>query len=82
MKHHTKIYMQAFGYSEGDYIPSEISGTPAVDIHHILPRGRGGKDTKENLMALNREEHDLAEDKTYSQEYLQYIHNKFMEQNI
>lgn len=79
MKNHTKVYMKAFGYDIGDYIPSEISGTPAVDIHHILPRGRGGKDIKENLIALNRDEHNLAEDKTYSQEYLQDIHNKFME---
>ena len=74
--------MQAFGYSEGDYIPSEISGLPCTDVHHILPRGRGGKDNIENLVGLTRDEHDLAENKTYSQEYLQDIHNKFMENNL
>lgn len=63
MKQHTKIYLDAFGYSEGDYIPCESCGGQATDIHHIESRGMGGsntKDTPENLMALCRTCHDMA----------------------
>lgn len=42
MRHYVKVYMDYFGYSEGDFIPSELSGLPAVDIHHIEARGMGG----------------------------------------
>ena len=62
MKKHTKIYLEAFGLDEGDYIPCEITGAPANDIHHIESRGMGGdpkgnKDRIENLMAVTRESH-------------------------
>jgi len=57
MRKHTKIYMEAIGYTDTDFIPSEISGQRAVDIHHIVSRGKGGEDIIENLMALTREEH-------------------------
>ncbi len=81
MKPHTKIYLDYFGYYEGDFIPSEVSGKPAVDIHHIIPKGRGGKDEIGNLIALTRDEHDRA-DYQYtpylSQDYLQMKHNKFL----
>ena len=53
MKKHTKIYFDAFGYDETDFIPSEISGAKAVDIHHIFDRSN----RIENLMAVTRQEH-------------------------
>jgi len=59
MQKHTKLYFQFFGYGEQDFIPSEISGTKAVDIHHIFGRGKD-HDIIENLIALNREEHQAA----------------------
>ena len=40
MKKHTKIYMEAIGYTDTDFIPSEISAQIAVDIHHIVSRGK------------------------------------------
>lgn len=79
MKKHVKIYMEYFGYVEQDFIPSELSGSQAVDIHHILPKGRGGKDEIGNLIALTREEHDQAHDRELSEEYLFEKHNQFIQ---
>jgi hypothetical protein len=33
-----------------------------IDPHHILPRGRGGADTLENLVSLCRAHHDWVHD--------------------
>ena len=66
MKKHTKIYLKAFGYDLADpnqFIPSELGGRKAVDIHHIISRGKGGEDRIENLIALTRMEHDVYGDK-------------------
>jgi hypothetical protein len=35
---------------------------PANDLHHLLPKGRGGKNTVCNLMHLCREHHRIAHD--------------------
>ena len=63
MKKHTKIYFKALGYNLNDFIACEISGQPAIDIHHLISRGRGGTDRIENLMALTRELHIKLGDK-------------------
>lgn len=76
-KEYIKTYLNYFGYSEGDYIPSEISGSPAVDIHHIEHNGTR-KHNIENLIALTREEHIKAHNYELKKEYLKKIHNKFM----
>lgn len=70
MKNHTKIYMTAFDYVLDDFIPSELSQQKAVDIHHILGRGKGGEDRIENLIALTRDEHIKYGDK---KEYMVYL---------
>lgn len=86
MKKHTKIYFDYFGI---DYDPvsgwhncvSEISGLPAIDIHHIEARGMGGSkkaDRIDNLMALTRDEHEKYGDKTEYKEYLQEIHDDYI----
>ena len=57
MKNHTKVYMKFFGYDTSDFIPCELCGNRAADIHHIDSRKMGGtkgKDVIENLMALCR----------------------------
>lgn len=64
MRNHTKVYLRAFGFTTADFIPCEVCGLKAVDIHHIHPRGMGGsksKDVPENLMALCRHCHNRAE---------------------
>ena len=65
MKAHTKLYLDYFGYDSSDFIPCEICGQKAVDIHHIESRGMGGtkkKDVIENLQALCRQHHIMYGD--------------------
>lgn len=76
--------MAHFGYSPGDFIPSELSGKQAVDINHIDCRGMGGnpsgdKDRIENLMALTREEHEQFGDKQKFKAVLMQAHRQFMQ---
>lgn len=76
--------MDFFGYSTGDFIPSELSGNPAVDINHIDARGMGGtkeKDSIVNLMAMTREEHIYYGDKKQYKEFLREKHFEFMLKN-
>ena len=83
LKQHIKIYLDAFGYDETDYIPSEIGGK-AVDIHHIVSRGMGGtkeKDRIENLMALTREQHLKYGDKKIYMKMLLTTHWCFLERH-
>ena len=57
MRKHTKIYLDHYGYDETDFIPCEMCGAIAVDIHHIEAKGMGGSKTKdyiENLIAVCR----------------------------
>ena len=62
-----------------DFIPCEVCGSRAVDIHHIENRGSGGslsKDRIENLMAVCRPchlEHGDVPDKV---EWLKRIHKQ------
>lgn len=84
MKNHTKIYMKFFGYDVSDFIPCELCGAKAVDLHHIECRGMGGskdKDHPANLMALCREDHERYGDKAQYMDFLQLMHRKFMLKN-
>lgn len=77
MQPHVKIYMKHFDYGEQDFIPCEVCGRKAVDIHHILGRGKD-KDVISNLMGLCRKCHTMAHDEKLSKSDLQYIHNSFL----
>ena len=84
MINHKKIYCNYFGYDVGDTIKCEVclydlhlpfsektKVRVAVDIHHIIPRSKGGSnrirgskyplDYPENLIALCRECHEEVE---------------------
>ena len=77
MKKHTRVYLNYFGYGADSFIPCEVCGNRAVDIHHIECRGMGGSDEKdkiENLMALCREDHIKYGDKKQHIEFLITIH--------
>ena len=76
MQKYKRVYLSYFNYGEQDYVPSEYSGLPAEDIHHLTFRSQGGKDEVENLMALTREEHDRAHSDREFNERLKKIHLK------
>ena len=78
MKKHTKVYLDHFGYDKSDFIPCEVCGAQAVDIHHIEARGMGGSkhaDVIENLMALCRKHHEMYGDRKQWKEWLQKLHD-------
>lgn len=73
--------MDYFQFTEACFIPCEICGSTAVDIHHIEPRGMGGskdKDTIENLMAVCRRCHEDYGDKKQFKQWLKDIHTAIM----
>ena len=77
MQKYTKVYLIFFGYDTSDFIPCEICGCEANDIHHINARGMGGsklKDFIENLMALCRACHDKYGDKVQYKIFLTEVH--------
>ena len=85
MKKHTMTYFNHFGYDISDFIPCEVCGKTAVDIHHIEARGIGGSkeaDNIENLMALCREDHLKYGDKKQYKEFLKNKHQEKLKQTI
>jgi len=79
MQKHTQIYLQGMGYKKTDFIPCEVCGSQAVDIHHIEARGMGGSkraDVIDNLMGLCRKCHIEYGDKKQYKEFLKDIHAK------
>lgn len=76
-----KIYLKSLGYNLSDFICCELTGEPAVDIHHIVGRGRGGQDRIENLMALTRKEHISKGDKKQFMVMLLIRHRDFLDLN-
>lgn len=83
MKRHVEIYMSALGYCIDDMIPCELRGIRANDIHHIDARGSGGdptgnKDIIENLMAINRDDHNRYGDRPNYMFYLTEKHFIFL----
>ena len=77
-----QVYCEYFGYHRYDFVVCELSGAPAVDIHHIDSRGAGSsrfKDNIENLMAITRELHTEFGDIAELKEILYLMHNVFME---
>lgn len=72
-----KVYTKALGFSPGDFIPSEISGKQAVDIHHIVNR----EHRIENLMAVTREEHMEYGDKVVHMVPLLEKHRQYLRAN-
>lgn len=81
MQKHTKIYVNHFDYFGDEFIPCEMCGKKAVDIHHIQCRGMGGtgKDNINNLMALCRNCHITYGDKKQYMDMLKDRHKQRLE---
>ena len=83
MKPHTKIYLDHFHLYGEEFIPCEVCGAKAVDIHHIDSRGMGGSkkaDNIENLMAVCRSCHDEYGDKKQFRDMLVEAHEARLKQ--
>jgi len=76
MKPHIRIYLKYFGYGIDDTILCERCNSKAADIHHIVYKSQGGKETIYNLIALCRDCHNLAHNEQITKQELQEIHNK------
>jgi len=77
MKKYTQTYLDGMGFDETSFVPCEVCGHEAVDIHHISTRGMGGtkkEDTIDNLMCLCRNCHIKYGDKKQYKEYLHKMH--------
>jgi len=84
LKKHVKLYLSFFGYDTSDFIPCEVCGKQAQDIHHIEARGMGGSklaDHVDNLQAVDRECHIKYGDKKQYIEFLKEIHSDFIKKN-
>jgi hypothetical protein len=77
--------MNHFGYTLADFIPCEICGGQAVDIHHIEPKGMGGSKTKdyiENLIAVCRKHHEDCHNSKDFNETAKNIHLKVLKNHV
>lgn len=58
--------MSHFGYQIAEDCFCEVCGSPAIDIHHVIPRSKFGSKTKHlqdsigNLIGLCRKHHEDA----------------------
>ena len=73
MQKHVKNYMNHFGYGEQDFIPCEVCGSQAVDLHHVIYKSQGGSDEVNNIIALCRRDHESAHSGDLEIEYLKEI---------
>lgn len=78
MKPYTKTYLKYFGFDESDFIPCEICGSKAVDIHHLEPKSRAKAKVNfiDNLMALCRVCHDDCGRSYSMNEHAKLLHRK------
>ena len=84
MKKYTKQYFNYFGYALDNFLPCEVCGNRAVDLHHLDCRGMGGsklKDNIENVMAVCRQCHLEYGDKKEHIEFLKETHLNFLYDN-
>jgi len=67
---HKKVYAKAMDIGPEDIVLCEVCGAVAVDIHHVRFKSQGGTDKINNLIALDRNCHDIAHGKVKGKELL------------
>jgi 5-methylcytosine-specific restriction endonuclease McrA len=75
MKPYVKLYLDHYGL-HGEFISCVVCGQESVDIHHIEPKGMGGRkgmDRIDNLIALCRKCHEDAHKSILSKDYLRSL---------
>jgi ribosome-binding protein aMBF1 (putative translation factor) len=85
MKHHTRTYLDYFNYGIEDFIPCEVCGSRAQDVHHVRARGMGGskyRDHIDNLMGVCRHCHIKFGDKKQYMDFLRDTHEEFMNKSV
>jgi len=75
-----KVYLKHFGYGDQDFVPCELCESGAAEVHHVNYRSLGGGNDIENLMALCRFHHDLAHAGGLKEDFLQDVHDQFLNQ--
>ncbi len=78
MQNHVKVYLEHFGYSGYEFMPCEVCGGPATEIHHIVPRSLifgKERDAITNLIGLCRPDHERAHNDRDFNDSLQEIAN-------
>jgi hypothetical protein len=83
MQSYTKVYLDAFGKDETDFVPCEICQNKATEIHHILARSKYKHLLNDimNLQAICRSCHQEYGDEVYIMPMLLKIHRKILEIN-
>lgn len=84
MKNHTKVYLEHFGFDTETFVPCEVCGAKAVDIHHIHRRGMGGSKSADhigNLMAVCRICHIKYGDLKKYKDFLVEVHQDYVAKN-
>lgn len=86
MQNHIKNYLNFFGFKLQEDCECEVCGSPAQDIHHIIPRSKFGskrkdeQDDPKNLIALCRLHHDASHAEEFTKEDLKEIHKNYIKQ--
>ena len=69
MKAHVRNFLvwlsdiRGYTVAPGDFLPCAVCGSAAVDLHHIQPKGMGGRanaDCHDNIVPLCRDCHTKA----------------------
>lgn len=87
MTRHYKIYSEHFGYMPGEAMVCELTGFVSRnnELHHIFPRGMGGRpsmDRIDNIMCIRHDLHGKYGDKTQYRDFLIEAHKKFIDDRI
>ena len=75
MKPYVKLYLDHHSL-HGEFVPCLVCNSESSEIHHISPKGMGGKagkDVIENLIALCRRCHIEAHESKLSKAYLRSL---------